>query len=384
MKFRLKTYHFLLFFGIIFFQNAFAQQVSDSAYNAAILSIYDDPDKAIQTGIRMFENHKNQPKKQINGLLLVANAYSSKREYEKSLNYAFKARELSQQNNRVLSEVSVLNNIAAQYHQLGINDKALQYLDESDQIIAAYPHKDSVRMILGNNYAVRGFIYRDQLSCDIAIDYFNRSLNQYKTDADNPRILVNMSVISYNKGNCFITLAQTDSARIILQESLSYALKADAKSLEAFSRKGLAEVYTLLGNYNQAIAELNTAMAISQNVGDLVLNQGLYKGLADNYLATNNWELYQLNYNKYIQTEAQNKKAERKTISTSLSKHSQEIDTEIKSVKSTLGIAVFCSIILLFILISAIVYGQLKFRKHIKIMKSKLKSPEKEVSSSKL
>lgn len=377
MKWNLKTYRFFLFLGLNFFQISFAQKISDEEYNAAMLNIYDNPDKAIEVGIRMFETSQNNPKRQINAQLLLANAYSSKRDYEKSLEYALKARELSKSSSDPRSEIVVLNKIAAQYHQLGINDKALQYLDESDQIIASYPHKDSVGTIIGNNFGVRGFIYRDQLSCEIAIDYFNRAIQQYKKDLGNSKTLANMSVITYNKGNCFITLAQTDSARITLEKSLELAKTSEAKSLEAFSRKGLAEVYTLQGNYNQAISELNNALEISKNVGDLVLNQGIFKGLSDNYLAINDWDEYQNYYNKYLKTETQNRNEERKTISTSLSKHSEEINAEIDNTKSTYTLAIFAVVIFILLLISLIIFGQIKFQKKIKFLKSQLKFSEK-------
>lgn len=378
MKLNLKTYHLLLFLGLNLFQISFGQRVSDEEYNAATLNVYDNPDKTIEVGLRMFETSKDQPKRQINALLLLSNAYSSKREYEKSLDYAIQAKDLSKKSNDVRSEISVLNKIAAQYHQLGINDKALQYLDESDQLIANYPFKDSIQMVIGNNHGVRGFIYRDQLSCDIAIDYFNRSLNQYKKNLSNNKTMANMSVVSYNKGNCFVTLGQMDSAKITLQQSLNLAIKAEAKSLEAFSRKGLAEVYTLQGNYSEAISELNNALEISKNVGDLVLNQGIYKGLADNYLAINNWQEYQKYYDKYLQTESQNKTEERKTISVSLAKHSEEINAEIKDIKFNFGIGIFIAIAIILILAFLIVFGQIRFQKRFHSLKSQLKFSQKD------
>lgn len=378
MKFKFKTYHFILFLGLNFLQTSFAQKVSDEEYNAAALNVYDNPDKTIEVGIRMFETNKDKPKKQINALLLISNAYSSKREYEKSLDYALQARDLSKKNNDARSEIAVLNKIAAQYHQLGIYDKALQYLDESDQIIAAFPYQDSVQMVIGNNHGVRGFIYRDQLSCDIAIDYFNRSINQYKKDSRNNKTLANMSVVTYNKGNCFVTLGQMDSAKITLEQSLNLAIKAEAKSLEAFSRKGLAEVYTLQGNYSEAIAQLNNALNISKNVGDLVLNQGIYKGLADNYLAINNWEEYQKFYDKYLQTESQNKTEERKTISVSLTKHSEEINKEIKNIKLYFGIGILMSILFILIVTILIIFGQIRFQKQFNFLKSQLKFSQKD------
>lgn len=372
MTLRFCTYCILLL-SLVLSLNSYAQEITDSAFNAATLNVYDEPDKAIKVGERMFETSKGKPKRQIDALLLLSNAYSSKRQYEKSLEYAFRARDLSNSNRYLRSEIMVLNKIAAQYHQLGVNDKALQYLDEAEKIISQYPHKDSISMILGNNYGVRGFIYRDQLSCDIAIDYFNRALDEFRTDKDNVKMIVNMSVITYNKGNCFITLNQYDSARINFEESLLFAKKAEAKSLEAFSKKGLAEVFTLQGKHRQAINELNNAVEISKNVGDLVLNRGLYKGLADNYLALNEWSEYQNYYNKFLVTEAQTKKAERNTISISLLNHSEELKQKIEEIKSTYGIVFLGGCIIIFLLIFSIIYGQILFNKQFRLLKSKLK-----------
>lgn len=374
MRYQFEKYLVIIFFFIL--SNSFSQNVSDSMYIAATLNVYDDPDKAIETGIRMFETSSGS-KQKINALLLLSNAYSSKREYEKSLDYALKAADLSKKSKDSRSEISVLNKIAAQYHQLGINDKALQYLDESEQIIAGYPHKDSIRLILGNNYGVRGFIYRDQLSCDIAIDYFNRSLNQFRTEPGDPKMIANMSVITYNKGNCFITLAQYDSARINFDRSLAFAQKIEAKSLEAFSRKGLAEVFTMQGEYEAAIAQLKQAVEISKNVGDLVLNQGLYKGLADNYLAINQWDNYRNYYEKYVRTEAQNKKEERKTISTSLAKHSEESDQKIRELKTKYGGGIFISALFILALVSFIIYGQIRFNHRLRALKQQLNTLNK-------
>lgn len=372
MNLKLKTYHFFWILLLISFQNVFAQQVSRAEFDAATLNVYDNPDKAIEIGLRMFDTSSGHRKK-IDALLLLSNAYSSKREYEKSLDYALKAREISKANNDSRYEIMVLNKIAAQYHQLGVNDKALQFLEESDVIIATYPHRDSIQMLLGNNYGVRSFIYRDQLSCDIAIDYLNRSIRQYKLDAENPKMIANMSVMTYNKGNCFITLGKNDSAKINFQQALNYGIKAEANSLEAFSRKGLAEVYTLEGNYQESIKEINKAFDITKNVKDLVLYQGLYKGLADNYLALNEWENYRIYFQKYLETEAQNKSEERKTISISLGNHSEEINAEIEKTEVNFGIGIFVIVTLILAMIIWIIFGQIKFQKQFNSLKSKLK-----------
>lgn len=372
MIYFLKIYRLLIIFTVFFCQLAAAQQVSDSAYASTLLHIYDHPDMAIDLGERMYNSSHSSPKKKIDGLLLLSNAYSAKRDYEKSIDYALKARVISQESKNARSEIAILNKIASQYHQMGINDKALQFLDDSDQIIAVFPYKDSVRMSAANNNGVRGFIYRDQLNCDIAITYFNRAINEYESDLKNPSTIPNMSVITYNKGNCFIRLQQMDSARATLNTSLTLAQQAGAQSLQAFSRKGLAEVYTLSGEYERAISELNTALTLSKTVGDLVLNTGLYKGLSDNYLAIDNWEQYQHFYSLYLEADAKNRNEELKSISTSLTTHSKEIQEQTEQITNTYYIGIGFCVLGALLLLVWIVWGQLSFQKTFKDLRSKI------------
>ena len=74
------------------------------------------------------------------------------------------------------------------------------------------------------------------------------------------------------------------------QQSFQFAKKINASSLQAFALKGLAQVFTLEGKFSEAIPILQNALTISSKVNDLILNQELYKGLSENYLALNEWD----------------------------------------------------------------------------------------------
>src|SRR5690606_3128158 len=215
------------------------------------------------------------------------------------------------------------------------------------------------------------FIYRDKLNCEIAIDYFNNAIRKYKTE-ESSITRANRSVILYNKANCLISLNQIDSAKNSFLKSIELAKKVDAKSLQAFSQKGLAETYTLEGNYGLALNELNKAMGISKNVGDLVLNRGIYKGLSNNYLAVNNWKNYQFFYKKYVSTVNQIKETERNSISISLKNHLKETENEIQKVQKRYGIAIFTASVLTLILLFNLVKSQRKFFKKRNQLKSNL------------
>lgn len=306
---------FFLFAAMLSGTAIFAQTSKniDSIIKASTLEIYENPDKALAVGKSIIANSKNDPKTTIKGLTLVADAYSSKRDYQKSLEYVIKANHLSSQIDDPVLKIRIINKMAIQYQQLMIYDEAIQYLNEAEKLCLAYPIKDSVRLHLGRNYIVRGFIYKEKLNCDIAINFFNKGIAEL-AKVNNSIVDANLSIANYNKGNCYILLSDNEAAKKSFLEAIEIAKRIKANSLHAFALKGLAEVYTLEGNYSGAIRELEQALAISNDVGDLVLNRGIYNGLVENYLAVNDWEKYKTFHARYLETQLKVKESERKSI----------------------------------------------------------------------
>lgn len=365
----------VLGFIAVFVMNSycFAQTQEDSLYNAAVLSVYDNPDKAIAVGNQIFEKNADNPKKQLMALLLISNAYSSKRDYEKSLEYALKTKEISSVLGDKILNMQVLNKIAAQYHQLGVNDKALQILDEADLVTKNFDNKDSIRFLMGNNYAIRGFIYRDQLSCDIAIEYLEKAYTEFTETAESPRTMANKSVTAYNIGNCYVKLNKLELAKSSFLNAQNLAEKAKANSLHAFSLKGLAEVYTLESQYDKALQELKVAEKLADEVGDLVLNRGIFQGMSDNYLALKDWSNYQVYKAKFEETSQFIKENERKTIHTILSNYSDESKEKQSDMKWKFGLiftGLFLSILLLLYFIIKV---QIRHNSLMSALKSKIK-----------
>ena len=318
------NYYSVFFLLVLCFSsnNVLAQtsEKKDSLANAESLSIYDQPEKAILDGAATYKNIKNAPKIRVRGLLLMADGYTSKRDYQKSLQYVLKAYDFSQTISDDLLKIEILRKVAAQYHQLKIYDKAIEFLEKSEKLCSTYPVRDSVHLLSGNNYVLRGFIYKEQLNCEVAIPSFEKGLKEYER-VEKVKVNRNVSITLYNVANCNLMLGDIEAARKNFTQSLEIARIIKAKSLIGFSLKGLAEVYTLDGNYKKAIQLLKEALVTSEAVGDLVLNQTVYKGLSENYLATANFDM-QLKYHlAYLKTEFRLKEIQRKSISDSLIQH---------------------------------------------------------------
>jgi tetratricopeptide (TPR) repeat protein len=322
----------------------------DSILKVASNQMYINPDNVIKSGsIIVNESGKNIDYK-IMGYKLISDGYSSKRDYEKSLEYVVKANQLLYLSNNQLLKISTLNKIGIQYHQLKIYDKAIEYLDQAEHLMMEYSVPDSIRTYLGRNYIVRGFIYKEKFNCEIAIDFFDRGISELiKSHSKVANSAI--SIAKYNKGNCYIIMLNNKLAKLNFQESIQNAKIVNAKSLEAFALKGLAQVYTLEGNFSLAITTLQEALSLSAGINDLILNQEIFKGLSENYLAINEWETFKKYQNRYLVTQKLIKERERKSVSESLDLKDESLGQEFKReipnyYYKIIGIVLFLAIII--------------------------------------
>lgn len=353
----------------------FAQEPKeDSLFNVAVLSVYDNPDYSIKIGKEILAQKPQDEAKQINVLLMISNAYTSKRDFNKALEYMLKAKEVNKTFNDPLQNLKIYNKIAAHYHQLGVNEKALQILDQADEFAQQFTNKDSIRFLMGNSFAIRGFIYRDQLSCDIAIDYLKKAMVEYELTQENEKSLINRSVVNYNLGNCYISLNQFEKAKESFANSFRLAEQAGANSLQAFALKGSAEVSTLESRYEEALAYLKRAETLAKKVGDLVLNRGIYKGMSDNYLALNEGQNYQKYLKKFNDTSRQIRSNERSTIQTLLTENVVEVMEKKSALKQKFGLLFLGVGVLILVLLISLILGQRNFKKHFSVLKKEVKN----------
>jgi len=370
-----KKYINLLLIVVIYLMTSslYSQKIklNDSIIKSCSIEMYANPDKVINEGKKIVANSDNNIDNKIKGYKLIADGYSSKRDYEKSLEYVIKANKLLNLSSNKLLKIIILNKLGIQYHQLKIYDKSIQYLDQAEQLIMEYPYTDSIHTDLGKNFIVRGFIYKDKFSCDIAIDFFNRGIAELlkaKKKTDNAII----SIAKYNKGNCYIILSNNKLAKENFIQSIEAAKIINGKSLWAFGLKGLAEVYTIEGNYQEAISSLKQALLLSHDVNDLILNDELYFALSENYLAVNEWDEFKKYHEKELNIQKQLKTRERISVSESLGVKEVELKSKIaKETSNFYFMILFMAFLFLLILLVFYFYFKRK-TKEIVILKNKI------------
>lgn len=299
-------------------QSFWAQQASDSILYIANQQIHENPTLAIEMAEEIVHDPNSTIDIKVNALIIMSTAYSSKREYDRSLEYSRKALDFLPKITDVDLKIKILNRIGAQYQELNVYDKALNYLDEAHKLIKTLPESVEKSKILGFNNLVRAFIYREQMSCEIALDYFDYAIEAYKKISSEINVNSNLSTAYYNKGNCLLTLNKINEAKESFLQSITYAKKNNAKSLIAFANKGLASVYTVEGDPKKAINLLKEALQNSEEVGDKILNRSIFRALANNYLVENDIKNYSYYNHANLSINKEILKTERKTIDRSL------------------------------------------------------------------
>lgn len=325
---------FSIFLGLFFFVMP-SQKVSvDTLLKNVEFEIYKNPDKAIKTADSLLQLKKNIDDR-ISIYLVLSNANIAKRNFDESLKYSLKAKALTNETNNIQKKISVLFLVAVQYQQMDLFNKSLETLDLFDEALTYYNDNPTEKSLqTGKSLGLRGMIYKSQGNFEIALQKFLSSIENFEKSKQDKPTFLKMSIIYYNIGYCYLNLKNLEKAGQYFEKSHQFALKTKAKSLEAFALKGWAETYIAEEQNAKAIQLLEKAEQISTYVGDLMLNEGVYKLLADNYLYLNNTEKYQIYHKKYLNVKFEREQSELKSINRSINSHSEEKLNQLKEIKN--------------------------------------------------
>lgn len=349
------------------------QKISDdSLLQKARIEIYDNPDNAINICKTLFKKEKDI-NNQISILLLISTANIAKRDFDQSLQYIVKAKELALQTNDLKTQIKVLISAAVQYQQMELYSKSFETLNEVETYIAKLPNEAPEKHAeSGRSYAIRGMIYKSQSNPEIALEKLLISIRHFEKVTAREGTYANISVVFYNIGYCYFKLNQLEKAHKAFLQSMDFAKKNQAKSLEAFALKGLAEVYKQKSENETALKLLVQAENLCKNTGDLTLNEGIYKEMAENYLALGQPAFYQKYNKKYFEMRFQRAQNELKSINHAINNHNRETLMKSKELTShyrfltaiIVGLSLLIIGVLLFFIIK-VRKKNVKFQKHI-------------------
>lgn len=297
----------------------------DSLMKKANQEIYNNPDNAISIGKKLIQK-ENNANKLIKVYLLLSIANIAKRNFDESLQYILKAKELAKKTNDLKTQTNVLILVAIQYQQMELFSKSLETLDEADEYLMKVPEEALFKNFeIAKSYAVRGMIYKSQSNPEIALEKFLIAIKNFEKVKDKKETYYNQSIVYYNIGYCYLFLNQMEKAQSAFMKSMKYAKLIEAKSLEAFTLKGLAEIYKQKHQNQNALDLLIKAETLSQGMGDLTLNEGIYKEMADNYLSMRKQNLYQVYCKKYFEMRFRREQNELISINRSIDNQNREM-----------------------------------------------------------
>lgn len=364
MKFIIKLFSFLLL-SLCISLNA-QKAIGDSLMKKAYNEIYDNPDNSIKIGKDLLKKD-NDINTSIRIYMLLSTANIAKRNFDESLKYILKAKELSQKTNDAKNQASVLIAVAIQYQQMELFSKSLETLNEADIYLAKLPEDSPEKHVeTARSYAIRGMIYKSQSNSEIALEKFLISLQNFEKVPVKKITYSNVSVVYYNIGYCYLNLNQIEKAQQAFSESIEYAQKNHAKSLEAFALKGMSEVHKQKHEYQTAINLLQKAENLSRNTGDIVLNEGIYKEMSDNYLALRKQDLYQLYHRKYFEMNFKRKENELISINQVIDNHNKDTSIKNKEVKSYYIYLMIAACVVSLMIVGFFIYLILKIKKQNK------------------
>ena len=343
----------------------------DSLKNRAKILIYDRPDESIKIARQLLKD-KNEADETAQLYMLISNAYIAKRNSDSSLFYILKASDLIRTNALPATKIKIMNSVAVQYQQMELYDRAMESLDKAQEMIRNSDITEKDRAYnSGFINAVRGMIYRSQSNPSLALEKFKLAVKEFKKLPLDKKSAANLSIIYYNIGNSYLDLEQLQQATSYFLQSEQYALMYSANSLVAYALKGRGLSLFMSRDYEESVRLLSRAENLAEPVGDLVLSEAIYKILANNHLALNNFEKFQRYDSLYSETHKTLEKNELKTLNRYLTTESEKIQTQTASSLKTWTLylwgSVISSLIAAFLLLRGIIRIRAKTRQQNKI-----------------
>lgn len=309
------------------------QTNGDSLKNRAESMVYDQPDETINITLKLLQKEKKADEV-AHLYMLISNAYTVKKNTDSSLFYILKATDLIKSDALPATKIKILFSVAIQYQQMELYDKALESLDKAQEMIDKLPMTYAEQLYnIGFINSTRGIIYRNQSNPDLALKKFKITAENFNKLKLDKKSAANLSINYYNMGICYLDLAQLQQAFSHFKEAEKYAKIYKENILEAYSLKGQGESYFLMHQYEQSLKVLNQAEKLAEPIGDLVLNEVIYKLLADNNLAINNIEQFQSYNNKSLEIQKTLEQDDLKSLNRYLNSQNleqQEINVKVK------------------------------------------------------
>ncbi|MDL5512272.1 transcriptional regulator [Arenibacter sp. M-2] len=221
-----------------------------------------DPNKTIEYAYKALQLSKDVNDKDQEGLALInlCQGYLFNDFYDKALQYGLQSLEIRKGLNNLYDLAFTLRTLGWLYFDIGYFDKALEYHTEALKI----HEKIGDRQRIAYSYNSLGLIHERKGDCNLALSFFKTSLNLKKEFNNKDRIAETMK----NMGICYRKINEPDSAKTYLESSLDISTQINDDQNKVHILNELAIVNLVLGNFDICYRQLKESKSIMAGIMD--------------------------------------------------------------------------------------------------------------------
>ena len=350
-------------------------------------------DSIINLSLKLLEN-VNFKSGFFNALTNKGVIYWYQDNYPKALEFQLRALHVAELMNNKLFISRALANIGLIYASKNGYDKALDYYHQSLKIKREIGDKKAIVILLSN----MAKIYDDKNDEEHALDYYSQSLKV----AQDVKNITGMIALNYEGiGNIYKKQGKFAKATFYFENAFRIADSLQDKKLISSTLVNIGSLQCLKGDHKTAELNLNKALKIAIDIGNISNQKEAYFKLSEVYGKLNKWDLSLLNYKKYIKAQdsifnqdntkkmvrlEMNYEFDKKEASTKIEQQKKEVDAQAESKKQKIIILSIAAILILVLVFAIYVFRSLKERQRINVeithQKHTIEEKQKEILDS--
>ncbi|MFL9838967.1 tetratricopeptide repeat protein [Flavobacterium sp. ST-75] len=354
----------LIIYLLFVFGYTTAQVNLDSLKTELNLMVYNNPKEAIRRVDEIYPTITD-PSMQISYLLTSANAYAVLKNHDAVMETALKAKKIADEKGSPVNKIQVSGFIGGQYRRLGLDDKALLYINEAEEVFKTEAIPDSLKYLGGNILIVKGLIQRSSLGCEYALPYFKEAANVYKKYISEKINMVSVAIAYNNIADCYIEMNDLDAAELNFKQAVKYSLEVNSGHSLAYAKMGLSRIYKQKNENNKAIGLLKEVDSDLDKMNDLSIKKEVYKQLSENYKAIKDTQNYEYYNQLYFEETKRIIAEEKKSLNAVVNDLSEEKQKSQKQTKSKFIFMLLGAIFVFIAIMSYMAYKIVKKKKKI-------------------
>lgn len=366
----------LLFFGL--FADASEPKPDELLMKAERLMLV-NPKESFRLAEKAYKNKNLDHKDKLQSLFILTNTSNLLQKPLDVIQYGNEALRIADNGDDAITKIKILGILGNTYQFLKLNEKTRIYLDQAELLLSSPKIPDSLNLVKGNIFYLKGMNYFYGLDSDIALSYFNKAINQY-INSKNPLAEINIKMAYLNRGFALIQQKQFVQA----SESLELAgVNPDESSRpyppqfvdlqETFIELGKAKILSAEGKpelSNEMLFEILRKRK-DQPARDDIENE-IYEILAENFLQLKDTEKHDYYEKLFMKNVDAGNREAAALVNQLISRESSRYESEKESISQKYILLIAVSSIFFGLVIIFLLFKTFKTEQKRRLLKKKV------------